>query len=190
MTSRVTRLFQRLRHRDLLRAQCVPPLETSHPIRVPACEHACPCGRTNRCSCVETIHSQPIFCHGVKGWRLEHLMPHVAHIAPALVIGHGKNDVWPLDRQQVDRQKNEKRNEAHAASLTRRAPGKRLFAQLPPQLGRQIFALSQILWTHALCAIIPQLSGQSVGTGRCDSVPSIGPHKIRRRHVQTRQRML
>ena len=99
MRRRVAGFFERLGDGDLLRPQRVAPREAAEAVRVAPGHHAPACRRTNRCRRVEAIESQTGSRHLIHHRRLEHRMPVVAGVTPALVVGHAENEVRPLGQR-------------------------------------------------------------------------------------------
>ena len=50
-------------------------------------------GGTDGCGGIETVKAQAGLCHFIKDGGLEDFMAHVTHVTPALIIGHGQNDI-------------------------------------------------------------------------------------------------
>ena len=96
---RVAYLLERLGDGDLLRPQGVAPREAAEAVRVAPSHHAAASRRTNRSRRVESIEPQAGPRHLIHHRRLEHRMPVVAGVTPALVVGHAENKVRPLGQR-------------------------------------------------------------------------------------------
>ncbi len=86
-------LFQGLRYGAFLRAHWETVVQHAGAVGMPAGQNACPRWGADGGGRVESVEPQRGLGHGVKIGGFDVRMAIIAHIAPALVIGHAKNDI-------------------------------------------------------------------------------------------------
>ena len=93
----VSRLAQKMSHRNLLGPKRATGSKGSVAIGMPTSQDIAPGRRANRLG-VEIIESQSGGGHLIEKGRLEIWMPVVTHFFPTMVISHQENDIRPRQR--------------------------------------------------------------------------------------------